>query len=95
MERHVRRVEFAGTVLPIVAPEDLLTLKLAAFREDTARHWYDCLAVIEAQQIDWEYLCARASRKPHRPLSLLVFAVGEGLAVPRSAIDCIRTAAGL
>ena len=95
MERHVRRVEFAGIVVPIVAPEDLLTLKLAAFREDTARQWYDCLALLEAQPIDWDYLCARAGRKPQRPLSLLVFAVGEGLAVPRSAIDCLRAAARL
>jgi hypothetical protein len=95
MERHLRRVEFAGVVLPIVSPEDLVTLKLAAFREDTARQWYDCLALLEAQAIDWEYLCARARRKPHRPLSLLVFAAGEGLAVPVSAIDCIRASAGL
>jgi predicted nucleotidyltransferase len=95
MERHLRRVEFAGIVIPIVSPEDLLTLKLAAFREDTARQWYDCLAVLEAQQIDWDYFCARARRRPHRPLSFLVFAVGEGLEVPVSAIDRIRAAAGL
>ena len=95
MERHVRRAEIAGIDLPIVAPEDLMCLKLAAFREDTARQWYDCLALIESQPLDWEYLCARASRKPHRPLSLLVYALGEGLTVPVSAIDCIRAAAGL
>jgi predicted nucleotidyltransferase len=95
MQRHVRRVEFAGVEIPIVSPEDLVTLKLAAFREDTARQWYDCLALLEAQRIDWDYLCARAGRRPHRPLSLLVFALGEGLKVPVSAIDCIRAAAGL
>ncbi len=95
MERHVRRIEFAGVVIPIVSPEDLLTLKLAAFREDTSRQWYDCLAVLEAQQIDWDYLCARARRRPHRTLSLLVFAVGEGLEVPVSAIDCVRALARL
>lgn len=95
MERHVRRVEFEGIVLPIVSPEDLMTLKLAAFREDTARQWYDCLALLEAQPMDWDYLCARARRRPHRTLSLLVFAAGEGLEVPVRAIDCMRGAAGL
>jgi predicted nucleotidyltransferase len=87
MQKHVRVVDFQGNRLPIVAPEDLMALKLAAFREDTARQWYDCLAVLEAQELDWDYLTRRAARRPHRVLALLIYAAGEGMSVPWPAID--------
>jgi len=87
MEKHVRVVDFQGHRVPIVAPEDLLILKLAAFREDTARQWYDCLALLRAQEFDWDYLCRRAARRPHRVLALLFFAAGEGIAVSWPATE--------
>ena len=87
MEEHVQVVEHEGVRLPIVSPEDLLTLKLAAFREDTARQWYDCLALIENVELDWDYLVRRAARRPYRVLSLLVYAAGEGLPVSWSAVE--------
>ena len=77
-------VSLLGTQL---APEDLIALKLAAFREDTARQWYDCLAVREAQELDWDYLTRRAARRPHRVLALLIYAAGEGVSVFWPAID--------
>lgn len=87
MEEHVRIVEHEAVRLPIVSPEDLLTLKLAAFREDTARQWYDCLALLENVELDWDYLVRRARRRPHRVLSLLVYAVGEDLPVSWTAVE--------
>jgi len=79
--------EHEGVRLPIVSPEDLVALKLAAFREDTARQWYDCLALIENVEMDWDYLVRRATRRPHRVLSLLVYAAGEGLPVSWDAVE--------
>ena len=87
MQKRARVTEFRGSRLPIVAPEDLLALKLAAFREDTARQWYDCLAVLETQELDWDYLCRRAARRPQRVLALLIYAAGEGIPVSWPAID--------
>src|SRR5438105_9147989 len=87
MQKRTRLLDFNGNQLPIVAPEDLLALKLAAFREDTARQWYDCLAVLESQDLDWDYLGRRAARRPHRVLALLIYAAGEGIPVSWPVID--------
>lgn len=88
----VRVREFRGRRLPVVAAEDLLLLKLPAFNESTPQHWFDCLAMIEQNSLDWPYLVKRASRKPHRLLALLDFARGEGLPVPEEALATLRRA---
>lgn len=88
MAEHVRMETHEGITLPVVSPEDLICLKLAAFREDTARQWYDCLALLEhVPELDWDYLVRRASRRPYRVLSLLVYALGEGLPVNWTAVE--------
>jgi hypothetical protein len=86
LERRIRVADFGGRRVPIVPPEDLLVTKVAAFREDTPRQWFDCLAVLQNTELDWDYLVARTLRKPHRVLALLLYAAGGGSRVPEDTL---------
>ena len=49
-----------GRALPVVSAEDLLVMKALAAGEDTARYWYDAIAILARHDLDWEYLLLRA-----------------------------------
>src|SRR3989475_2350666 len=45
--------------LRIPSPEDQIVIKAIVHREETSRHWFDSLAILERAQIDWNYLLHR------------------------------------
>jgi hypothetical protein len=72
----------------VVAAEDLLVMKALATGEDTARYWYDAIAILARHDLDWEYLSMRARRNGARRIcSLLLFATSVDVLVPGRAID--------
>jgi hypothetical protein len=78
---------FRGRELPIAAPEDLLVMKAIATGEDTARYWYDALAILSRADLDWDYVLMRARQQgATRVLSLLLFARSIDLVVPDAPI---------
>src|SRR6478672_8633338 len=84
----VRDVPIYGRSLPVVAAEDLLVMKALAAGEDTARYWYDAIAILAPQDLDWDYLMLRARQNGARRIcSLLLFATSVDVLVPRRAID--------
>jgi len=88
MEAHLTEVAIYGRPLPVVAAEDLLVMKALAAGEDTARYWYDAIAILARRDLDWEYLSMRARQHgARRILSLLLFATSVDVVVPRRAID--------
>src|SRR5207244_10585230 len=90
MRERVRRLEFMGRRLPVVAPEDLAVMKALAHSEETPRYWYDGLSVLARNEIDWEYLLPRARHGPRRVLSFLLFAKAAGLVIPSTALRSLR-----
>jgi predicted nucleotidyltransferase len=79
--------EFKGTKVRMIPPEDLLVIKAVAAAEHSPHHWYDALAIIARQELDWDYVLRRArSAGPRRVLSLLLYAESTDLAVPITAI---------
>jgi len=63
-------------------------MKALAAGEDTARYWYDAIAILARRDLDWEYLSMRARQHgARRILSLLLFATSVDVVVPRRAID--------
>jgi hypothetical protein len=77
------RMAFRGRELPIAPAEDLLVMKAIATGEDTARYWYDALAILSRADLDWDYLLKRARQHgATRILSLLLFARSVDLVVP-------------
>jgi predicted nucleotidyltransferase len=78
--------EFAGRRISVMPPEDLIVVKAVIHDEQTPRHWHDALGVIADQELDWEYLFARARHGARRVLALLVYAQANDLIVPDDAI---------
>jgi predicted nucleotidyltransferase len=88
MSSRVQTADIYGRKLPVVPPEDLLVMKALATDEDTARYWYDALAIVARTDLDWDYLAMRARQHgARRILSLLLFATSVDLLVPGRAID--------
>ena len=81
--------EFRGVPLKVLAPEDLVILKVLAHDEPTSRHWFDAMAVITLADIDWDYFLQRARRSPRRMLSLLLYAQAEDITVPNAVINTL------
>jgi predicted nucleotidyltransferase len=78
--------DFKGVSAKLISPEDLITIKAIIHDEATPRHWHDALAIIAAQDLDWEYLARRARHGVRRVLSLLLYALSVDLHVPESAV---------
>jgi len=88
MAARVSDAPIYGRSLPVVAAEDLLVMKALATGEDTARYWYDAIAILARQDLDWDYLMLRARQNGARRIcSLLLFATSVDVLVPRRAID--------
>ena len=86
MVEHIRRVRFHGVDVAAAAPEDLVVIKAIVNKEARPRHWYDALAIIARNELDWEYLEHRARHGVRRVASLLVYAQSLDLPVPAAPI---------
>jgi predicted nucleotidyltransferase len=86
MLARARPTTFAGHEVRVAAPEDVIVIKALAHDEPSFRHWHDALAIITAQELDWDYLVRRARHGVHRVLSLLVYAQSNDLIVPEQPI---------
>lgn len=87
MLAHATRRSYQGIEVPTVAAEDLLVIKALTSAEHTSHHWYDALAIVSLQDLDWAYLVERARRcGPRRVLSLLLYAESLDLSVPPWAV---------
>jgi predicted nucleotidyltransferase len=89
MLERARPTSFAGRDVQVAAPEDVIVIKALAHDEPSFRHWHDALAIITAQELDWDYLVRRARHGAHRVLSLLVYAQSNDLIVPDQAIRAL------
>ena len=83
MVARARRTDVAGREVPVLPAEDLIVIKALVFKEHAPRHWYDALALLQREDIDWEYLVDRALRyDSRRVLSLLLYARSLDQVVP-------------
>jgi predicted nucleotidyltransferase len=78
---------FRGRSVRVAAPEDLVVMKAVVAGEDTARYWYDAVAILAHAPIDWPYLVQRARQHgARRILSLLLFATSIDLVIPNDPV---------
>jgi predicted nucleotidyltransferase len=82
MTRRALETEFKGVDVRLVPAEDLLVMKALSHDEETPQYWYDALAVIATNELDWDYVLSRAGHGARRLLSLLVYAQSSDLIVP-------------
>jgi predicted nucleotidyltransferase len=83
MAERLRTIDYEGVKVQAASPEDIVVVKAVVHREDTSRYWFDALSIIARTALDWDYLLWRSRVAPARMLSLLVYAVSNGLAVPK------------
>jgi predicted nucleotidyltransferase len=82
MRAHRREVTILGREVKALAAEDILLIKALANKEHRPRHWYDALAIVSGSRLDWAYLLKRGRDHAPRLLSLLLYAISEGVYVP-------------
>lgn len=88
--------DFRGREVRVAPAEDLVVMKAVAANEDTARYWYDALAIISRSPLDWSYLVRRSQQHGGRKmLSLLLFATSIDLVVPDQPIRELLSALAL
>jgi predicted nucleotidyltransferase len=94
MLRRARSVSVENTRLLAMAAEDLIVIKALVHKERSPRHWFDALALLRRDDIDWDYLLRRARQYgPLRVLSLLYYARSNDQMVPDEAIRKLREVA--
>ena len=84
------RLDWAGTPISVVPPEDLVVIKAIVHDEQNPHHWHDALGVVAACDLDWEYLAARARHGARRVLALLVYAQANDLVVTDETIRALH-----
>lgn len=91
MARRARWADVEGIRLPVISAEDLIVIKALVHKERSPRHWFDALALLRREDLDWDYLLGRARRyNPLRVLSLLYYARSSDQVVPADAIRRLR-----
>jgi predicted nucleotidyltransferase len=91
MASRARLADVEGIRVPVISAEDLIVIKALVHKERSPRHWFDALALLRREDLDWAYLLRRARRyNPLRVLSLLYYARSSDQVVPRDAIDELR-----
>lgn len=86
MRARVAPRELWGVEVPLVAPEDIVVMKVLAMDETTPGHWWDALCILATNDLDWAYLLERARKGPNRVASLLHFALSTDVVVPTSVV---------
>jgi predicted nucleotidyltransferase len=82
MLEHGCRVEVRGVEARVMGPEDFVLSQAMALKEDTVVYWRNAIAVMQRQDLDWDYVVDMASRGPRMVLALLVLAREDGVPVP-------------
>jgi predicted nucleotidyltransferase len=91
MARRARWADVEGIPLPVISAEDLIVIKALVHKERSPRHWFDALALLRREDLDWDYLLDRARLyNPLRVLSLLYYARSSDQVVPAEAIRRLR-----
>jgi predicted nucleotidyltransferase len=79
--------DYKGVPVPVASPEDLVVIKALRHGEDRPGEWWDALAILEREGLDWTYLAERGRQYgAHRVLSLLTHARSLGHPVPDEAV---------
>lgn len=82
MQRHTARATYLGRTIDILSAEDTLLVEALSNEYETPDHWFNAVAILAKQDLDWDYLLQRARVGTRRILSLLVYAQSTDVPVP-------------
>jgi hypothetical protein len=94
MADRAQHAEVEGCRVRVIPAEDLVVIKALVHKEHSPRHWFDALALLRRDDLDWAYLVRRARQHgPLRVLSLLYYARSNDQVVPDHAMADVLEAA--
>jgi hypothetical protein len=82
MQEHTVKTSYLGVGLDLLSAEDTLLIEAVSNEYETPDHWFNALAILAYQDLDWDYLMWRARLGARRILSLLVYAQSTDVPVP-------------
>ena len=87
-KEHRKRGELFGTTAYMMAPEDqVASLAATVDHETIGHHWYNIIGIMANNELEWDYVIARAQRVPLRMLSVVYFALSEQVPVQKGVIE--------
>ena len=94
MAARAQHLEFEGRRVPVIPAEDLVVIKALVHKEHSPRHWFDALALLRRDDLDWDYLVRRARQHGAlKVLSILYYARSNDQVVPDHVIaDVLESA---
>jgi hypothetical protein len=82
MIAHTVEADYLGQRVRVLSAEDTLLIEALSNEYETPDHWFNALAILARQQLDWDYLLWRSRTGARRMLSLLVYAQSTDVPVP-------------
>ena len=86
MQEHVVDAEYLGRPIKLLSAEDTVLIGALSNEYETPDHWFNALAILANQDLEWEYLRFRARLGARRILSLLIYAQSTDVPVPNAWI---------
>jgi predicted nucleotidyltransferase len=87
MFRRGRVAQIEGEQVRVVSAEDFLVMQAISNKQEAPEYWYKGLKAAAATDLDWDYVLVRGGVSPPRVLSLLLYAVSEGVRIPRRVLE--------
>ncbi len=85
---HLQRGEMFGTTCYVMAPEDqVASLAGTIDRETIGQHWFSIIDIMANNDLEWDYVVARARSVPLQMLSVIYFARSEKVPIQKGVIE--------
>lgn len=85
---HRARVDMFGARPYVAAAEDqAASLTATVDRTTIGAHWFSIIDIMANNDLEWDYVIARAQKVPMKMLSVVYFALAEDVPIQRGVID--------
>ena len=85
---HRTRVDLFGVRPQVSSAEDQVTSLTATVDQSTIdKHWFSIMGVMASNDLEWDYVIARAQKMPLRMLSVVYFALSQSIPIQKGVID--------
>ncbi|HWC14301.1 MAG TPA: nucleotidyltransferase family protein [Actinomycetota bacterium] len=85
---HRTRVDMFGVRPQVSSAEDqVASLTATVDRMTIGQHWFSIIDLMANNDLEWDYVIARAQKVPMKMLSVVYFALSESVPIQRGVID--------
>lgn len=85
---HLTRVDMFGARPQVSSAEDqVASLAATVDRTTIGQHWFNIIDIMANNDLEWDYVIARAQKIPMKMLGVVYFALSESVPIQRGVID--------